>query len=563
MPSYILHAEGVNLAAFVEDTQDLSTIRGGSLALLNAIWRKIAKAARPVLMTPVSVGASIGIYRFEAAGDAEAAKIAEAVRTALKGGVKTQLDKALRHATFVVSLEPEQGGYAGIRQRLTARVRRAQMASATVVYPRQADDPARRNSVCKLDLVRPAAENEKNVIIGGEANPPVSQAVFDRRGYGLVAKQRLYQQLLLEHSATWRLLRDKVHRRAPFAFMLSSISEGNSRTGLRSSLRDKICVMYADGTGFGELERRLIADKDAEHPGDAASRQSKFDQFIRDWRRLLLEGLLGILLREGGYGAPSDEEKAMRAGGDPQATSAAAKAVVRFETLLWGGDEQLFVLPARLGWRFAEAFTDHVKRHPLGDKRLEHGVGLIFCHNDAPIARIRDLAKHLCDEAKSVTRDETMVLPVVLESFDHIGGAPDAFFRNRTPKRMTGSAVPAAPFALNATQLANLQRAAIHFAKQDGDGDQTISRRQIRRLAYAIHTERRRAEHDGTHAGTLLDQINAQARTCFAAIEDDFDALYDTFAFTSGGAAKERFWMLIDEFWDYLVPEPAQPEATP
>nr|WP_294560380.1 hypothetical protein [uncultured Rhodopila sp.] len=507
-------------------------------------------------MDPVSVGASIGIYRFDAKDDADAAKIAESVRTALKGGAGDRLDEALQHATFVTTVEPYEENYAKLRQRLTARVRRAQMASANVVYPQQAPpaDDTKRNSVCTLDLVRPAARIERNFTIAGQDNPAVSQAVFDRRGYGLEAKQQLYQRLLPDDSATWQSLQDKVPGGAPFALMLSSISENSSRPRLRSSLRDKICVMYADGTGFGELEKRFIAGNGQDQLSGALSRQREFDEFIRNWRRRLLGSLLDILLQEDGYGPPSDDERKWRDA--MPARFRAAANVVRIETLLWGGDEQLFVLPARLGWRFAEAFTDHVKRHPLGEKRLDHGVGLIFCHNDAPIGRIRDLAGHLCDAAKSVTRDETMILPVVLESFDHIGGHPEAFFRDRTPRRMGVFTAVAAPFALNAAQLAALRKAAERIAEKDSDGDQSISRRQIRRLAYAMHTEHRPSEHDGTRVGDLLDQINAQARDCFVG---EFDAHYLPFA--SHKAPAERFWMLIDAFWDYLVPEPAQPEA--
>lgn len=561
MPTYYLRVQAANLASFLEDTQELSTIRGGSLALLEGI--PAAAAAVPEL-DPVSVGASAGIYRFEAADDATAADTAQRIRAALVGGAGDGLKRALRHAVFVAAADRDTGDYTSVRQRLSARARRTQMASATLIYPEpEATSPSSgEDRVCSIDLVRPVGEHDRFFTIRGRPNPPVSHAVFDRRGYGLEAKQNLYQGLLASDASTravWDRLAKEVPGHAPFAFQLSSIAEGHCRKSLRTSLRDKICVMYADGTGFGDLQNSFIAGQtgaDDHPPVDGAARQWQFDEWVHGWRRQLLGALLDVLIDQQAYGTPSDEERAAREKRNadmPSRDPWTVGRVMRFETLLWGGDEQLFVLPARLGWQFAQAFIRQTAGWQLGKQRLDHGIGLIFCHYDAPIARIRDLASRLADEAKTVSRDSTLILPIVLESFDHIGGAPARYFRRRTPIRFAGAAAPAAPFVLDAGQLANLQAVADCLGAQQASDDKTISRRQLRRLAHVLHAEGRPSGPTSPKVQEQVDELWGLLRACLG--EDRFASLDDCFAMPSAPA--ERFWVLLDEFWDYLLPEPA------
>ena len=63
MTTYYLRIEAVNLVNFVYDTQDLSTIRGGSMLIREAVARRIGQ--RFPDLEAVSVGASAGLFRFE------------------------------------------------------------------------------------------------------------------------------------------------------------------------------------------------------------------------------------------------------------------------------------------------------------------------------------------------------------------------------------------------------------------------------------------------------------------------------------------------------------------
>ena len=66
---YLLRIEAVNLASFVSDNADLSTVRGGGLLLLEAI-RSVAECCwQGAKLQTISVGASMGLFQFAADDD--------------------------------------------------------------------------------------------------------------------------------------------------------------------------------------------------------------------------------------------------------------------------------------------------------------------------------------------------------------------------------------------------------------------------------------------------------------------------------------------------------------
>jgi hypothetical protein len=85
----------------------------------------------------------------------------------------------------------------------------------------------------------------------------------------------------------------------------------------------------------------------------------------------------------------------------------------------------LFVVPAWDGLQLVERFLNATSRWqspPDPGNRLTHAMGLVFCHSNTPIARVRQLAKTLGDQAKAdAGRDANGLHAVVLESFDHVG----------------------------------------------------------------------------------------------------------------------------------------------
>src|SRR5438105_6055568 len=96
MTRFYVRVEGVNLSNFVYETQDLSTIRGGSLLLLEAVgavedWLR-SKCGR---VDPISTGASSGLFDCEADG-----MTAEEVCGFVRGELGKHPD--FRHATIAV-----------------------------------------------------------------------------------------------------------------------------------------------------------------------------------------------------------------------------------------------------------------------------------------------------------------------------------------------------------------------------------------------------------------------------------------------------------------------------
>jgi hypothetical protein len=244
--------------------------------------------------------------------------------------------------------------------------------------------------------------------------------VYDRRGYGVSAKQKFYAEELKHAGGVAPKITALGEH--PFAYHLGSISEADP-TKVRRPVAGKIAVFYADGNGLSGLQNRLVGDAP-----DPVEQQQALDTKLKGYRRAFLHDLLSLLADNGAIGPPQAEEAAERHG--PRDHD-----VVRMETLLWGGDEFLLV---RLGFAIAQRFLDsvHDATAPwkLGSEQLEFACGLIFCHDDAPIAALRSLAGYgLGELAKEVDRKQSLIAPLVLESFDHVGRDLGSYYQYRLP----------------------------------------------------------------------------------------------------------------------------------
>ena len=111
---------------------------------------------------------------------------------------------------------------------------------------------------------------------------------------------------------------------------------------------------------------------------------------------------------------------------------------IRLETLLWGGDEILWVVPAWKGWELVEWFFGQPHQVKVNSETLDltYGAGLVFCHSNAPIKNIIDLAHdHLGDKAKKAGESSShRVAYEVLESFDDVTVELDDHRRQWLPK---------------------------------------------------------------------------------------------------------------------------------
>lgn len=381
MTSTLLRVEAVNLASFVYDTARLPTIRGGSRLLLEAVdavetW--LVEEIAPEKVEVISRGASAGLFRLTT-GDA--AKL----RNELEGWLGRHAE--LRHATFVVDTVPESKAFRLDVERLIALNRFRQMRSPALAIPR-----GTAKLPCHSDKVRPGTKTRN--LPGGEGKEWLSESVALRTDHGRAEKQAFYED---ETGLPWDLV---------FAQDFQELAADDSRV----KLDGKMAVLYLDGNHFGNIQRELC---------QSAEKQQQFDAHLRKLRRGFLIALLEQI-----EGNPLDW--------------LSLQGTQRFETLLWGGDDLLFVVPAWKGFWLAELFFAISRDWQFDGRPLRHAGGLVLCHANAPIRRIKHLAEELAEIAKKAGREHNLLAYQVLESFDLVGSELADFRAARSP----GGAAP-------------------------------------------------------------------------------------------------------------------------
>jgi hypothetical protein len=142
-----------------------------------------------------------------------------------------------------------------------------------------------------------------------------------------------------------------------------------------------MAVFYADGNSFGAV-RQQVGVKD-------------FSQQLKTLRATLLEKLLEWLCRNANHAGHGDFFAIS------EAYNGERYRGLRFETLLWGGDEVMFVLPSWLALPFAVEFDRLCQGWSIGDHTLTHAMGMVIAHHKSPIRQLTALAKALADEAKN------------------------------------------------------------------------------------------------------------------------------------------------------------------
>lgn len=416
MPNYILRVEGVDFAATIDDTHNLSAYRGGSLALLAApraaekfLAREAGRLhirfdksgwdendAKSALPARVFAAASQGAWRIEAADGAAAERARGAVEELLRSGAG---DPVFPYLSFVVDVAP--GGDLAALKQAEANGHERQLLRANWEPP-QFDPEARGGSVrwdeeekkwkpIPLDPMRPATV-ECHVKTQKVKVSPSFKARFE---YGRNERQNFYKREAGASKANG----------LDFAESFEDIIK-EAPKGLPASISGKIAVFYADGNKFTKIRD-----------------QSKSVAELRDFSEKLLQyqrGMLGELLdwlRAGGasqYGEAYLQYPRTKGKAGPFWP-------LRFETLQWGGDELTFVMPAWLGIEFAQKFFDNWTkewRAPTGEP-LTFGASLLFCHEKTPIRQARKMAKIMAEDAKS-TLDGALEHVLQIEAFESI-----------------------------------------------------------------------------------------------------------------------------------------------
>lgn len=405
MLEWHLFAVGVNMTATIEDTQDLSTVRGAGLALLRMpeqISTALPESKGVSNATMIYTGASEGLWRFTAS-DQDARNLPDELRKALEGD--SPLGRALRHMRVLLTVAPCAGDAGG--QKALAAARFDQYRTVTLPAPKgPADDR------CGIDHVRPgdATIRTRPGQIGPHSTheaddkdpkgrtAAVSSAVKDRRAYGRAEKHAFYKKEGVDLSGSITGVTET------FQDMVKDPPKD-----LREAVKGKLALIYADGNAFGEIRERLSARLGANQA------LTKFSTDLADKRRTLLKETLRTF--------QGQEEKGQgRALAIAPPADGPGDARLRFETLLWGGDELIWVMPAWAAWDALNDFFTHTREWEVEQEKLTHAVGMVLFQAKTPIRLVKALAHDLADSAKAEARSASgrrnvcQVLP--LESHD-------------------------------------------------------------------------------------------------------------------------------------------------
>lgn len=373
MASWLVHIEAVDFAATLYDTDDLSTIRGASLAYL-ALPGRVARQLGEKLGCDVKelvAAASFGLFSVTECDGVTGEQIDRALGQLITNRRGSDdLDRVRPHLSFSWAVVPDTGNYREDLYRLQASVRVKQLQKLTLDVPPSA--PGRRQP-CEFDRKRPAPET---INIAGLYSV-ASASVATRRRYGAKMRHDFYRGEL-----------GAAFERSPFEVTqtFQDIVAGQrgeapaeAALGIPASLANKMAVVYLDGNQFTRIRDGTIFAADIP---DAAKRDRhrEFSDRVRQQRRVLLGRLTDELRRDGEHR-------------------------LRFETLLWGGDEAMFVMP---GWAAIDALS--VIMRELGGWNwedgyvLSHAVGAAICNVKTPIAVSSKLAKEIAEAGKPVAR---------------------------------------------------------------------------------------------------------------------------------------------------------------
>ncbi|GJE72870.1 hypothetical protein [Methylorubrum podarium] len=379
MPSFLVRVEAVNLDVTVFDTDDLSVVRGGGFAGLLApqFVRDTLEQACLGRLIPVLDAASQSVAVLETddstvnAGWIERQLDAVASGRAVPEGTDARLARVLPHLCLVGAAVPypnaptgEQHAEAG--RQAQARLRARQLQRLAI----EPGPTAPGHRACAIDRMRPATDRVRK----GDNAFHVSASVKARLELGREMRQQVYARLL-------------PHRTAPLPTFAESLSElvKAAPPGLPSSLRGKIAVVALDGNGFGAAVGRAVKRGAAAGGAGALAEERTFSAELAERRALLLERLLDAFCADTRMTGPEGR--------------------LRFETLLWGGDEAVFVLPA---WALRDALGVIARDFGAGwtvrGQALTHAVGALVCHHKMPIATARALASDTMELAKSAAK---------------------------------------------------------------------------------------------------------------------------------------------------------------
>jgi hypothetical protein len=502
----LLRIEGVNLAHCVDDTQDLSTRRGGSYILLDAI-QQVCEHFNAQLK-PISTGASIGLF-----------EITDTNLTVHQAITKVFnfLSKSQKYMTCTFVVNAAEGNATAFRATLESVIasnRWAQQQSLSFSTLGLTVGKA----ICSVDKLRPA---QGETTAKGE-----SLSVASRRKEGLALKRNFFSKLV-DSSQPW-------FKEVALCNDFESLCKPLPENITPATLEGKLAIFYADGNKFSNIVRSIKAPENL----------SDFDRTIKSDRRSFLVKLLSATLDQ------------------PRWHTSGKEGALRLEILLWGGDELMIAVPAWLGLELASLFFSELegKTYPReGGQTLTHAAALVLCHHNAPITTISKLAKNLAEQGKTDKPGQDSLTWTVLESFDGLGDNIQTALTRRFPKEAgKQSLVQWREMMLSPHALALLERDLPSLKE-------VIPKSQLVRIVRLLS-----AGFAQLNNPLLINSYAFMQKRLSEApgASSTFETLWSEISVRSQFSNKPELehlpiWVTLLDLWDYATPKVSVPEAVP
>ena len=260
------------------------------------------------------------------------------------------------HATFVAATQKDiPDNFTQVLEKLEAKIHWQQWHLPTVAVPK----PESAVQECYLDGWRPGVVQYKVDVV----TSVISSATFFRRKEGIKLKQKLFHELLQDEAFLGEISTHDLEELAT-----------NPSKGILSG---KIAFIHVDGNKFGSIRRKLCSTE---------IDRANFDKTIQtDFREIFLRELL-------------IQAKAQP---DFQTVTKKGERALRLEVLLWGGDEMTLIVPAWKGFEVIKLFYSKAAQLQFKGELLTHRAAIIFCHHNAPVLLIRQLAEELLARTKN------------------------------------------------------------------------------------------------------------------------------------------------------------------
>lgn len=340
---WYLRIEAVNLDHSVFDTNDISTIRGGSSLLLEAV-KKITDLFEN--LKGVSVGASTGLYWIAASDEMETNAIEKAVLKHLQG------EPYCHFATFVVATMARKKGESltNLNKRLIAECAWQQYRTPSFSFPAYVET----DEECGLGGVRPWFNPLK------VKDKKASKSVHIRRDHGKYFRKTLYNQC--------------------FDGELPDIEFTNDLNSLAQN--EDIALIHFDGNRFGNIRDECGGKEDYQ----------QFDSIVQGIQKKALRKIIEYAIeqekeRHPNQTTPLRLETLLWGGDEIELIVPASKAWITLKIFF----EEASKTPFRT--KAGKLFN------------LTYSAGVVFCRHNLPILQIRRYADQLCTLAKQPLSD--------------------------------------------------------------------------------------------------------------------------------------------------------------